>query len=373
MHDYNLGQEVGGQNSTTTSPPIAQPLEAECPGGPTGEPVASSVRARAAFASPRREALRGVSGMLVVHKPRGMISKDVSRWLERRVGKVKLGHVGTLDPMAEGVLPLLVGGATRLQDFLLELPKSYAFEITLGKETDTLDTDGDVVREATFEHVSKEQVELALPAFTGEQMQTPPIFSAVKFKGRPLYEYARAGTDAQVPLAEMGRKVTIFKIDLLDFRPGFMSLRIECSKGTYVRSLVRDLCVALGTVGTLSRLVREKSSGFCLEQSHSLEKIEANLDDLKSLVVSTSDFPLLGKRWVVPYTDAVKRLQNGQTVKVSQRDFFGIGEQGPVENDRDLLGERVLLIEDGVGIFGLGSFRVDGDGWVTVAVRRGLN
>ena len=119
------------------------------------------------------------SGLLGVHKPSGIVSKDVSRWLEKRLGKLKLGHVGTLDPLASGVLPLLFGQATRLQDFLLEIPKTYECTVELGYETDTLDSDGQIVETAPYEHVTLTQLQETAKSFVGRIKQVPPLYSAV--------------------------------------------------------------------------------------------------------------------------------------------------------------------------------------------------
>ena len=120
-----------------------------------------------------------------------MVSKDISRWLVRRLGKLKLGHVGTLDPAASGVLPVLLGRATRLQDYLLDMPKTYEFDIRFGSETDTLDLDGQVIRETAWEHITEAQLRTAIGAFIGDIVQTPPIYSAIKYKGKPLYAFAK--------------------------------------------------------------------------------------------------------------------------------------------------------------------------------------
>src|SRR5690606_14945083 len=121
------------------------------------------------------------NGLLVVNKPEGMVSKDVSRWLEKRMGRMRLGHVGTLDPAASGVLPILLGRATRLQDYLLDLPKSYEFDIAFGTETDTLDREGTVVQTAAFDHVTEDLLRQAMAKFVGDIEQLPPLYSAVKY------------------------------------------------------------------------------------------------------------------------------------------------------------------------------------------------
>lgn len=139
-------------------------------------------------------------GILPIAKPRGIVSKDISRWLVKRLGKVKIGHVGTLDPMAEGVLPILLGSATRFQDHLLDNSKTYEFDVQFGFQTDTLDSDGQVTNRTTSVPDAAHQVAQALPSFVGKISQIPPIYSAIKYNGKPLYNYARQGTKKLSPL-----------------------------------------------------------------------------------------------------------------------------------------------------------------------------
>ena len=176
-----------------------------------------------------------VNGVLPVYKPRGVISKDVSRWILKNFGKVKLGHVGTLDPMAEGVLPILLGKSTRLQDYLLDSVKSYEFDIEFGYETSTMDQEGERISEAPFDHVTSSDIEKACANIEGSYIQTPPMYSAIKYKGKPLYEYAREGRSDEVPLDILKKTVSIYSCKCTSFNNNVATIVIECSKGTYVR------------------------------------------------------------------------------------------------------------------------------------------
>ena len=192
----------------------------------------------------------GNSGVLVVHKPYGMVSKDVSRILKKSYAGIrKIGHVGTLDPLAEGVLVVLLGSATRLQDAFLERPKTYEFTVKFGTATETMDTEGATVEERPFEHITSERIREIISEFQGEQLQTPPLYSAVKLHGQPLYKIARSGNGDSVDLDSLKRKVLLHQLELCSYEEGVAQFRVHCSKGTYVRVLGTDIASRLGTCG----------------------------------------------------------------------------------------------------------------------------
>jgi len=312
--------------------------------------------------------------MLVVNKPRGMISKDVSRTLTRLLGKQKLGHVGTLDPNAEGVLPLLFGNATRLQDFLLELPKTYDFDVSFGAETDSMDPDGTVIRTAPWEHVTVESINAAIKGFHGRITQVPPMYSAVKYQGRPLYEYARGQRDSEVPLADLSREVVVSDFRLLGFANGVAHCVVTCSKGTYIRSLVKSLAEALGTCATLTRLLRSAASGVDLSCAHRLEHVEekAAAGEFGDLLISTSAIQLGVPRWAPADPAIAGKLRSGVPVRMAPKDFvsaFGLEERAILPSVR----RQGLMLLDHVGAaVGLGDAFLDEHGRVTVSMRRGL-
>ncbi|MDQ3990930.1 MAG: tRNA pseudouridine(55) synthase TruB [Actinomycetota bacterium] len=201
-------------------------------------------------------------GLLLVGKPPGITSHDAIDLIRRALGIRKVGHAGTLDPMASGLLLIGVGRATRLLRFLSDLDKEYEGTATLGVETDTLDADGRVV--ATSEvRVAEDEVRRALGAFVGEIAQRPPAYSAVKVGGRKLYEAARRGEAVEAP----ERRVRVDAFDLMAFRPPDVDVRVVCSSGTYVRTLVAGVGARLGCGAHLSRLVRTRIGPYRLQDA----------------------------------------------------------------------------------------------------------
>lgn len=212
-----------------------------------------------------------MDGVLVVDKPAGPTSFDVVRRIRTLLGVKKVGHTGTLDPFATGVLPLCLGEATKVAGYVLEGDKAYDAGILLGAETDTQDVTGRVVREAAIPPLTRESIEAALSRFRGTFAQTPPMYSAVKVKGKRLYELAREGKEIERP----ARQVTVHELVLQDFSADRLSLRVRCSKGFFVRTLAEDLGRALGTAARLERLRRLHSGPFSLAQALSPDALEA--------------------------------------------------------------------------------------------------
>jgi tRNA pseudouridine55 synthase len=210
-------------------------------------------------------------GYLVVDKPAGWTSHDVVGKVRRLTGERKVGHAGTLDPAATGVLPVAVGSATRSLEFLAESSKSYLAEITFGVATDSFDGDGAVLSVQTVEHVTQERIETALQSFAGAQMQLPPMHSAVKVNGRRLYEAARRGEE----VAREPRSVHLHEIALVEWQSPVATVCIDCSKGTYIRSIAQDLGEALGCGAYLSNLVRIRSGPFSLADAWTIPQLEA--------------------------------------------------------------------------------------------------
>ena len=213
-------------------------------------------------------------GWLLLDKPRGLGSTQAVGLVKRvlRQGgyrKTKVGHGGTLDPLAEGVLPIALGEATKLAGRMLDASKIYDFTIRFGEQTDTLDTEGEVV--VTSDLIPEtEDVAAILPAFTGAIQQAPPAYSAIKIDGKRAYDRARAGEEVEMKL----RDTTIHSLDVLDSKAGAVTLRAHVSKGTYIRSLARDIATALGSVGHVTYLRRIKAGPFTQEQAISLDSAE---------------------------------------------------------------------------------------------------
>lgn len=206
---------------------------------------------------------------LVIDKPVGITSHDVVAVLRAVTGIKKVGHTGTLDPFATGVLPVAFGPATRLIQYLDESVKIYDMTLSLGTEMDTGDPTGEVVRTAPVPELERDAVLAVLEGFLGDQMQTPPAFSAVKKDGKPLYHYARKGETVTVD----ARPITINALELLELGEGMLRIRLTCSRGTYARVLANDIAEALGTVGHLVQLRRERSGPFVEAQAMSFQQV----------------------------------------------------------------------------------------------------
>ncbi|HEY7125620.1 MAG TPA: tRNA pseudouridine(55) synthase TruB [Ktedonobacterales bacterium] len=215
-----------------------------------------------------------MDGIFNLCKPVGMTSHDVVARVRRLTHQKRVGHAGTLDPAASGVLPVCLGLATRVVEYLSEGGKSYRATIVFGVVTNTYDAEGEVVRSASV-HLSREAIEAALPAFLGDQMQVPPLYSAIKKDGQPLYKLARAGIEVEL----QPRPVVISRLEVLEWQPPALTLEVECSKGTYIRSLAYDLGERLGCGAHLGGLVRLRSGPFTLEESLTLEELAQALDD----------------------------------------------------------------------------------------------
>jgi tRNA pseudouridine synthase B len=220
-------------------------------------------------------------GFLNVYKPKGITSHDVVSAL-RRITKVKqIGHTGTLDPFAEGVLPICIGKATRLIEYLDD-DKAYTGTIQLGSSTTTYDLEGEEVN-FSDKKVTLDEIEAALDKFRGEIEQLPPIYSAIKVNGKKLYDYAREGKEVKIE----PRRVNISKLEILEYDETNrrLTLHIECSKGTYIRSIAHDLGTELTTFGHLVKLVRVKAGMFEVNNAVSLEHIQTK-EDVEKLLIS---------------------------------------------------------------------------------------
>jgi tRNA pseudouridine55 synthase len=217
-------------------------------------------------------------GVINFLKPPGMTSHDAVQMARRVTGIKRIGHSGTLDPAAAGVLPLCVGSATRLCEYLLQHDKEYIAESTFGYETDTLDAVGEIIKTQPDFTPQKEDIQNALQHFTGDQQQIPPHYSALKKDGKKLYDLARAG---ELPELEP-RRVQIHELELLHFvpvtndAPARAMLRVKCGSGTYIRSLIRDIAHHLGGCATMTFLVRTKSGACSIEDARTAEEIQEN-------------------------------------------------------------------------------------------------
>lgn len=259
----------------------------------------------------RRKKGNPIHGWLVVDKPRGPSSTQIVgklRWLSKAR---KTGHGGTLDPMATGVLTLAFGEATKTSGWQLESDKAYEFVISWGKSTDTLDAEGTVTEESDARPASREQIDAILPDFRGDIMQMPPAYSALKVDGKRAYDLARAGEEVELK----ARALHIYSLEVLDHNPNETRLIVHCSKGTYVRSLARDIAEKAGIPGHVTLLHRIQSGPFTIDQAHNLEELEQGIEEkgveafLLPIDEAIKDMP------AIPVSDEqAKRLLQGQTV-----------------------------------------------------------
>lgn len=255
-----------------------------------------------------------MEGILIVDKPQGFTSFDVVAKMRGICNTRKIGHGGTLDPMATGVLPVFIGSAAKAVDMQTRQDKTYEAVLRFGIATDTGDITGAVLEQRDGAEVSQQQLAEVLPRFLGEQQQLPPMYSAVKLNGKPLYRYAREGVEVERKL----RTITIHSIEQLPAPPEASqeaAIRVHCSKGTYIRTLAEDIGKALGLPATLAALRRTQAGVFGIAQAHTLEELQAARDEdrLAALVRSVETvFAELPELELDPV--AASRLQNGAPV-----------------------------------------------------------
>ena len=211
-----------------------------------------------------------MDGILILDKPRGITSMEAVRRLKRASGQKRVGHGGTLDPIATGVVPIFFGQATRVMEYVLEGTKEYRGLIELGAATDTYDSAGDVTARSDASHVTAEDIVATLRSFQGKFHQVPPMYSALKRQGKRLYELARAGIEVE----REPRLAEVSRIDLVDWTPPRATVRLECGRGFYMRSLAHDLGQKLGCGGHLTELVRLRSGTFHISAALSLDEAE---------------------------------------------------------------------------------------------------
>lgn len=228
-----------------------------------------------------------MDGILIINKPKGFTSHDVVNIVRKYLNEKKVGHTGTLDPNATGVLPVLIGKATKLSKYLIEHNKEYIVTAELGKLTNTGDTEGDIIKEdleieEKIHNLNNEKIIEILNSFKGEQSQVPPIYSAIKIKGKKAYEYARSGQDIKIE----PRKIKIFDIELLNFKDKEIKFKVVCSKGTYIRTLCEDIAKKIGTIGFMKELERTKVNEFNIENSVTIDEIKksTNKSDIDNII-----------------------------------------------------------------------------------------
>ncbi|HAM37959.1 MAG TPA: tRNA pseudouridine(55) synthase TruB [Elusimicrobia bacterium] len=210
-----------------------------------------------------------MENILLINKPSGITSYDVIRVIKRKYNPGKIGHAGTLDPLASGLLIVLIGAATKESEKFMSLKKRYIVKIQLGIKTDTGDLEGKIINKLEIPVLNKIKIEKVLKKFKGKIKQIPHIYSAIKYKGKKLYEYARAGIQVKIK----PRIIEIYRIKILNYSTKELELEVDCSKGTYIRKLAEDIAEKLGTCGVVSKLIREKIGKYSIADSIKLDNI----------------------------------------------------------------------------------------------------
>lgn len=262
-----------------------------------------------------------MNGILVVNKPIDYTSRDVVNKISGILKTKKVGHTGTLDPIATGVLVVCVGNTTKLCELLTSEYKEYIATIKLGIKTDTLDTTGTVIDEKEY-NVSEQQIKEVLNSFLGTSIQTTPIYSAVKVNGKKLYEYAREGIQVELPK----REINITNIEMISFKDDEIIFKTTVSKGTYIRALIDDICTKLNTVGTMSNLQRTKQGNFNIEDSYTIEDIQNGNYKLLSIEESLTNL-----EQITINEELYNQVKNGSIIeKTFKNDMACLSYEGKI-------------------------------------------
>ena len=271
-----------------------------------------------------------MDGVLIINKPKGYTSHDVVNVVRKKLNIKKVGHTGTLDPNATGVLPLLIGKGTKLSKYLIEHKKTYVATLKLGTKTDTGDSSGDIIEEKPIEFpVDEEKIKKVLNSFLGKQNQIPPMYSAIKVNGKKLYEYARKGQAVELK----PRKIEIYSTELKNYdEKDKIVFEVECSKGTYIRVLCEDIAKSLGTAGHMEELQRTKVDKFDIKESLSLEELDnINIEDkiisMEDIFKSNLKIDLDNKKLVL-FLNGIQltfNLKDGLYRIYNNKKFVGLG------------------------------------------------
>ncbi|SDL00360.1 tRNA pseudouridine synthase B [Clostridium cochlearium] len=276
-----------------------------------------------------------MNGVINVYKPKNITSFDVVRSIKKISKTKKVGHTGTLDPMATGVLPICLGTSTKIVDFIMNEHKEYIAKLKLGLITDTYDREGKVLKEEDSSQILEEEVITCINSFIGEIIQVPPMYSAIKVKGERLYNLARKG----IEIEREGRKINIYHIEVLNVNLPYVEFKVNCSKGTYIRSLCYDIGNKLGIGSTMWELERTKTGEFSIENSIKLEDL--NEENIEEFIIPTE-----------------KALNKYEKIKVDE--YFGkLLKNGVKVKDKRLLNKieanEILRVYEEEKFIGLGQ------------------
>ncbi|MBS4052147.1 MAG: tRNA pseudouridine(55) synthase TruB [Methylomonas sp.] len=281
----------------------------------------------------KRKSGRDVHGIVLLDKRLGVSSNKALQEVRRLLNANKAGHTGSLDPLATGLLPLCFGEATKVSALMLDDDKRYRVTLRLGLMTDTGDSEGAIVKEMPIPAFSEADLLSCLQRFTGTIDQVPPMYSALKHQGKKLYELAREGKTVE----RQPRRITIYALHLLDFDSEHVTLDVECSKGTYIRSLAEDFGHAMGSCATVTALRRTAAGMFRLENAHTLEQLEAMSESERMQCLIAVDAPLRQLPAVKLSTEQAANINHGQQIRIdghapgvvrmySEQTFLGLGE-----------------------------------------------
>lgn len=291
-----------------------------------------------------------MNGVLNIFKPRGMSSFDAVRVVKKVAGTGKVGHTGTLDPEATGVLPICIGRATKIIDYIMDSEKVYEVTLKLGIRTTTYDLEGEVLEERDPSHLTEEEILNAINSFKGEYSQIPPMYSALKQNGVRLYELARKGIEVE----RKGRLVNIYNLEDIKINNPYISMKVACSKGTYIRSLCYDIGEKLGVFATMTQLNRAKTSVFSQEKSININELtKENINDyILSMeeALEKYDKIIVNKKYAKLLVNGVRvadgrftkdKVINNKLYRVydDENNFIGLGER----NDAGFKIEKLLV------------------------------
>ena len=281
-----------------------------------------------------------MDGIIIINKPKGYTSHDVVNIVKKKLNISKVGHTGTLDPNATGVLPILIGKATKISKYLIEHNKTYIAELALGEKSSTGDIEGEIIEKQELPNLEEHQIKQVLESFIGKQMQTPPIYSAIKINGKKAYEYARSGQTIELK----PREIEIMDISLVNFEKGSITFKVKCSKGTYIRVLCEDIARKLGTVGLMKELCRTRVNEFNIEQSTDLKELKAtDLINIENIFIKKPKIELNNKQAQLFLNGVKLNTANPDEIYRIYRNeqFLGIGV---IKNN--LLKRDIIIIDN---------------------------
>lgn len=290
--------------------------------------------------------MENISGVINIYKEKGFTSHDVVNIVRKKLGKIKTGHTGTLDPDAMGVLPICVGKATKLSEYIASSIKEYKAIVSLGKTTTTQDGSGEVIVEKQV-NCSEDNIKKVVNCFKGEIMQTPPMYSAIKIGGKKLYELAREGKEIE----RKQRKITIYNIEITRFIDNQnFEIKVLCSKGTYIRTLCNDIGQALGCGAYMSYLLRTRTGNFYIDNAIKLDDIDKLLQNNKlNDILLPMDIVLSEYKKIIVLNKANKFLYNGNKISFSylkNKENLQQNEKVIVyDEDNNLIGIYTVLLD----------------------------